>query len=90
MRGASAGSLERLTDQLGSAIESGADAAGDGAVQQVLFDRRHGDLLDRLPQLRSVAAVAPGAGCGPPGHAASAASRRVERSGDRTARAKAR
>ena len=50
MRGASAGSLERLTDQLGSAIESGADAA---RVADDLFSVSA--LLRREPSLRRVA-----------------------------------
>jgi F-type H+-transporting ATPase subunit delta len=50
MRGASAGSLERLTEQLGSAVESGADAA---RVADDLF--AVSTLLRNEPSLRRVA-----------------------------------
>ena len=50
MRGASAGSLERLTEQLGSAVESGADAA---RIADDLF--AVSALLRREPSLRRVA-----------------------------------
>jgi F-type H+-transporting ATPase subunit delta len=50
MRGASAGSLERLTEQLGSAIESGTDAA---RLAEDLF--AVSALLRREPSLRRVA-----------------------------------
>lgn len=50
MRGASAGSLERLTEQLGAAIEGGADAA---RVADDLF--AVSALLGREPSLRRVA-----------------------------------
>jgi F-type H+-transporting ATPase subunit delta len=50
MRGASAGSVERLTEQLGSAVESGADAA---RVADDLFSVAA--LLRREPSLRRVA-----------------------------------
>lgn len=50
MRGASAGSLERLTEQLGSAVESGADAS---RIADDLFSVSA--LLRREPSLRRVA-----------------------------------
>ena len=50
MRGASAGSLERLSDQLGSAIESGSDAS---RIADDLFSVSA--LLRREPSLRRVA-----------------------------------
>lgn len=50
MRGASAGSLERLTEQLGSAVESGSDAA---RIAEDLF--AVSALLRREPSLRRVA-----------------------------------